>query len=216
MTFDMITMRCLTRLSKKWTAVYILSDSSVREYVYVHLSLCTPLSANPHARECVCHCPGFEFTVNKTLYPFPVGNDCLTIVFLITLWYFSVYVCLLGPAPEGDQHAHSSFCLPQQPVDRERQQQPHHTNPRVVYLHAVCQQVHTKKLKKKKVSPNVWLHLHLNFHLFNPVWGLCICEMFDQLAQIEICIFWDTSGCDGNSGGYLILGAANTPALMLH
>lgn len=119
-----------------------MNDYSVRKYLCAFLSV--------HTFKCkftckrICLCPVFAFTVNKTLYPFPGGNDCLTIVFLITMWYFSVYVCLPGPAPEGNQHADSSFCLPQQPVDRQRQQQPHHTNPRVVYLHALCQQVHTQ------------------------------------------------------------------------
>lgn len=59
----------------------------------------------------------------------------------------SSHVCASfpGSAPEGDQHADSPLCLPQQPVNKQRQQQqPHHTNPGVVQLSADCEQVHTQ------------------------------------------------------------------------
>ncbi len=100
-------------------------------------------------------------------YSFPVGNDCLRIAFLITLWCFSfsfslcACVCLLlpGPAPEGDQHADSALCLPQQPVDRQRQQQPHHTKPRVVHFHAVYEQVRTQTHQLAQMFHSIYRYI---------------------------------------------------------
>lgn len=85
--------------------------------------------------------------LEKSLLFISVGNSCSSVAFLITLCCFShsrLCVLLLGPAPEGDRHADSTLGLPQQPVNRQRQQQqPRHTDPGVFQLHAVHQQVST-------------------------------------------------------------------------
>lgn len=128
------------------------------ERMYAHFSLCDCT----WQRTCL---PSLWLQTNLCLH-FQQGNDCLPAVLLITLWaFFCLCACLAGSAPEGDQHADPSLCLPQQPVDRQRQQQPHHTNPRVVYLHAVCQQVCAER---DAVRPHVWLHWLFHFLFLNP------------------------------------------------
>lgn len=145
MTFGMIAMRCLTRFSKKWVAVWTLSVSSAREYSCAFLFVLTLKCDCACRRMCLSSSRIWVHRKQNFVFISSGEMNSLTIVFLITLWCFSVYACLPGPASEGDQHADSSLCLPQQPVDRQRQQQPHHTKPRVVYLHAVCQQVRCRK-----------------------------------------------------------------------
>lgn len=119
-----------------------LGVSSVRGYLYIFVFVHTLKRVQSFSRDlswletnCLFISSG-KWLFNHRL------PDHVVVFYMLCV---CVCVCLAGPAPEGDQHADSALCLPQQPVDRQRQQQPHHTHPGVVHLHAVRQQVGTRK-----------------------------------------------------------------------